>query len=290
MLKILLLGFVVVVIGFILLAAAIMVGKRSFRRQVATEVQALFQAVRPSAGKVITEADLTGLPEPVQRWLRFSQIVGKAPVATVRLKQRGFFRLGPEKGWLPFTAEQYYTVAPPAFLWATEMHLAPGFTIIGRDRYWDGHGNMLIKPLGLFPAVNAGGPEIAQGALLRFLNEMLWFPSAALQKYLVWTPVDAHAARVTMSYQGVTASAIFYFDTHGKPVNMVADRYRSLNGGKFSLDTWATPLVNAEFATFQGIRIPVRGGQGVWQLRSGDFTYIKVDIVELEYNNPSRYE
>ena len=39
--------------------------------------------------RVISEDQVLGLPEPLQRYLRYAQVVGKAPIRTVRLTQAG---------------------------------------------------------------------------------------------------------------------------------------------------------------------------------------------------------
>ncbi len=89
-----------------------------------------------------------------------------------------------------------------------------------------------------------------------------------------------------MSYQGVTASAVFYFDEKGVLTNMVAERYQSLDDGQFSLETWSTPI--SEYGALGGLRLPIKG-EGVGKLRSGDFSYIRVRVADIEYNNPSMY-
>jgi hypothetical protein len=68
------------------------------------------EQVRPL---LITEAHLLGLPEPVQRYLRYAQVIGKETIRAVRLKQKGFMRLQPGQKWLPMVAEQYFTTNPP---------------------------------------------------------------------------------------------------------------------------------------------------------------------------------
>jgi hypothetical protein len=88
-----------------------------------------------------------------------------------------------------------------------------------------------------------------------------------------------------MSYKGVTASAVFYFNDKGELINMVAERYREHNG-QFTLDTWSTPL--SEYGHFNGVKIPLKG-EGVWRLDAGDFTYIKLEVTDIEYNKPLIY-
>ena len=50
--------------------------------------------------------------------------------------------------------------------------------------------------------VDAKGKEIDQGALLRYLGEIVWVPSAALSDYITWEEMDSTTARATMSYEG----------------------------------------------------------------------------------------
>ena len=150
--------------------------------------------------------------------------------------------------------------------------------------YDEGKGHMLVKLLSLIKLVDVRDTyEISQGTLLRYLNEMMWFPSAALNNYIQWEAIDSNSAKATMSYQGVTASAVFHFNELGQLTNFVADRYREA-GGEFILTKWSTPI--SEYGTFEGIRIPSKG-EGVWHLNSGEFSYIKVEITEVAYNESS---
>jgi hypothetical protein len=74
----------------------------AFDRRMGREVQGLFAASK-GRSRLVTEADLVGLPEPVQRWLRWSNVLGTAYPVTVRLRQEGEFRMGQDRGWMPFT-------------------------------------------------------------------------------------------------------------------------------------------------------------------------------------------
>jgi len=40
----------------------------------------------------------------------------------------------------------------------------------------------------------------------------------------------------------------------------------------------------SEYKGINGFRIPTRG-EAIWNLDSGDFSYIKVEITDIEYNN-----
>ncbi len=283
--KFLLIGLEILVGLIVVIVVATLIGKKTFTGKVHREVTAIYRQATPVHPDIVTESEVGGLPEPVQRWLRVSGIIGNERILTVRLKQQGEFRMSPDGSWMPFTAEQYYTTERPAFIWYTTMKPSPFLPITGRDRYWQGRGNMLIKLLSIVPVVDATGPEMNQGTLVRYLNEMMWFPSAALNEYVHWEAIDDTSARAIMEYQGISGSAVFYFNQRGEMTNMVADRYRSVDD-RFELAPWATPIQG--YKEFSGTRIPYRG-EGVWHLDSGDFSYIRVEITDIEYNEPELY-
>lgn len=106
-------------------------------------------------------------------------------------------------------AEQYFTTDQPGFVWTAVVKMAP-LHFTGRDKYAEGHGSMLIRLFSIFPVAAASGKEMDQGALLRYLAEMQWFPSAALNRYIQWEEIDSFSAKATMSDQGVTASGVLH--------------------------------------------------------------------------------
>ncbi|MGH7492831.1 MAG: DUF6920 family protein [bacterium] len=100
-----------------------------------------------------------------------------------------------------------------------------------------------------------------------------------------WEAVDENSAQATMGYKGVAASAIFQFNAKGELTNMIAERYRTV-GKRFELDKWSTPVT--AYRESNGLIIPIKG-EGVWNLSTGDFSYIKLEITDIEYNHASVY-
>lgn len=271
----------VIVLGVTL----VYVDERLFDSKVEKEVKELFEAVEAKEPEIITEEDLKGLPEPVQKHLSYAGVVGRKKVKSVRLKQEGRFRQGEDGSWMSFEAEQYYTTKQPGFIWKTDMNYLPLVSVVGRDKYYDGEGNMLIKLPPFIIIAEARGDDIDQGTLVRYLNEIMWFPTAYLSDYISWEPIDSTSARAIMTDHGATVSAVLHFDKDGRLVNFVADRYYA-GGNEANLETWATPI--KEYGEMEGLRIPVKG-EGVWKLDSGDFTYIELQLTELEYGLPEVY-
>lgn len=279
MLKFFLVSLTVIVL---LLGTFFLYGKYSFNRQVDGEVRTMFDTVAEASSAVVSETEAVQLPEPVYRWLTYSGVVGKPRSVTVRLKQEGLFRQAPEQSWLPFTAEQYFVTPLPGFVWYAGIR-AGLFNIAARDRLFGKEGNMLIRLLSLFTVADVYGEEIDRGTMLRFLGEIVWFPSAALSEYLLWEQVDENSAQATLSYGGISVSARFFVDEAGRVEKIVSERHREVDG-RFVVERWSALL--GQYGEFGGVKVPIEA-KAVWNLESGDFVYFDATVTEAEYN---RYE
>lgn len=277
------LGILVSVICLIVIVSFI--ATNFFSNSVEKEVKEFYSGTINKENKIVTKADLQGLPRCVQRWLENSNVVGKERIRTVRLKQKGLMRLKEEQSWMSAEAEQYFTVDKPGFIWKAKVKMAPLVHFTGRDKYIEGKGNMLIKMLSLYPVVNSTGKETDQGTLLRYIAEMQWFPTAALSDYIKWEEIDSNSARATLSYKGVTASGVFTFNENGDLIEFSAKRYREADG-KYVLTDWGGRTT--EYKEFNSIRIPNKSDI-FWKLDTGEFNWYKCEITDIEYNKPEVY-
>lgn len=249
------------------------------------QVATLFKDIDKQSTKTIVREDIKNLPSPVQKWLIHSNVIGKEEVKSVRLKQQGRMRTEKNGKWMPSKAEQYFTINEPGFIWIADVQMAPLVQLSGIDSYKEGTGKMKIKLFSLFPVVDAEGPEMDSGTMMRFLAEMMWFPSAALKPYIKWEEIDEGSAKAIMEYKGITVSAIFYFNEEGDILRFVGKRYREVNG-KYVLSDWGG--INKEFKEFNGIRIPSKSDV-TWFEEEGEFRWFEVEITQLQYNVPSMY-
>jgi hypothetical protein len=264
-----------------LVLSVLLLGLRRFDRLVRRDVEALLaRAASSREESLVTEEMLGDLPEPVQRYLRYTGIVGKPFVRTVRLEQKGALYLGSKQGWVPLEAEEHYTVQPPGFVWDANIHRGPLPIARGRDMYAGGEGSMLIKAGSLLTVVDDEGPEIDQGSMMRYLSEMIWFPTAFLGDSVSFEGINNESARVTLTDYSKSVSATMYFDREGRFTDFVAKRYRMVEGG-YDLETWSTPAY--EYGELAGLKLPVRGG-AVWKLADGDLKYGDITITALEYD------
>jgi len=79
-------------------------GPASFRAQFERDVRA--GLARPIDAQVLTEVDVAPLPDPVQRYLRATGMVGQPRIRNYRIRFRGRIRSGPTARWMPFEADQ----------------------------------------------------------------------------------------------------------------------------------------------------------------------------------------
>lgn len=254
-------------------------GAWSYHAMVENELKAFMPDTLPPKAWV-TKDRLATVPPVVQKWMERSNVIGKEVVYVAHLKQTGEMMTKPDGKWIPFEAEQYNTLDKPGFIWTTEMQTFPGIYITGRDKYQNGRGNMLIKLMSIFPIADAKGPETDQGTMLRNLAEICWFPSAALNDYIQWEQIDSLTARATMTWGGITAPGIFRFGADGDLLSFEAQRYYDRKDGP-TLEDWL--VKNTGWKDMNGIRIPFRS-EITWKLKTGDFTWLKLEIRDLEFN------
>jgi hypothetical protein len=254
-------------------------GHRAFTRLVRRDVQALLARASPGRAGVVTEEMLTDLPEPVRRYLRYTGVVGRPFAGTIRLRQEGKMRPGPGQPWMPLEAEEHYSLQPPGFVWDGTLRLGPVAVARARDMYAEGTGRMLVKVASLCPVVDASGTQTDQAAMMRYLSEMIWFPSAFLAGNISFQAVDDSSARVTLTDHGRTATATLFFDKQGRLTEFVAKRHRTADSS--DPETWSTPITG--YGEFEGLRLPARG-KAIYKLPGGDLEYIDVTITDLHYN------
>jgi hypothetical protein len=56
--------------------------------------------------------------------------------------------------------------------------------------------------------------------------------------------------------------------------------------GVYVKDTWETPMT--DYREFNGLKLPVKG-YALWKMDGGDFSYINLEITDLEYNAAETY-
>jgi hypothetical protein len=256
-----------------------------FSRRIDGEVQTLFTRQSKVRPPVVQREELDRLPLPVKEWLESCGAVGLERAHTVRLTQRGDLRTGPNQPFMHARAQQYFGVDEPGFIWKVETTMMKIIPITGCDRYFGGEGETLIKVASLVNVADGKDEKIVLGAMLRFLGEIVWFPSAALSSYIDWESMDETHAKATMRHGGREVSAEFAFDQRGRVTSIRADRYFQ-GGPEAKLTPWVVHMTT--WHVMRGVEVPVRGNV-VWKLPSGDFEFYQWEILDIETNRRELY-
>lgn len=222
--------------------------------------------------QILRQAAIDHLPDTLQNYLHRCRVIGKPLAQTVWLSQQGRFHL---KGkWVPMRAEQVFSIPQKAFIWKARTGL---FRVT--DEYIAGRGALRVR-LGFIPLANSTGPEMDQGEILRFLTEMIWFPSAFASAYLSWKTMAPDVLEASISYGEQDAQAQFYFGENGDLEKITARRYREENG-TFELGDWE--IVGFAYREFDGIRVPYQADVR-WQKETGPESYYQFSLTDLRIN------
>jgi hypothetical protein len=271
-----------IIANFIILTAAfVSIMSVAFNKKTEAEVAQILEQNGTIKDTKVSETEILELPEPVQKWLKVSGVVGKEKIQSVWLKQKARMKMKPEQmNWSEAVAEQYFTIREPAFVWKVKMKMLGLISIAGRDKFVNGKGEMMIKLFSLFNLVNEKGLKMDEGTMQRFLGEIVWFPSAALSPYIHWEPIDNYSAKATMDYGGTTGSGTFTFNENGHFIQYSALRFKD-NTTDSKRYEW---VINAnERKEFNGITIPTKM-DATWVLDEGNWKWLEIEILDIKYN------
>lgn len=251
-------------------------GSWRFDSMIKTEVIA-FVPKGSDPSPILTGNAISHLPGIVQSWLRNSNVIGKPMATTAHVHQVGRMKLKPDGAWMTVNAEQWFTTGTPGFLWSADVGDGSLIQFSGRDKLAQGKGSMLIALYSLIPIVDAAGPSIDQGAMVRYLAEIIWFPSAALSRYIVWEELDSTMVRATLTYNNLSVVGTFTFNDQARPLRFQAERFYDKTQ---TLETWRIDIDEHKLKSFNEVVIPTHATV-TWQLKNGDFTWFEVEIKDL---------
>jgi len=270
----------VIILGFIgIVVIAFMLGNLHMNRKIMKEIDLLMVSSEKEESSIIEEKDLEGLPEPVQKWLRISGVVGQKKIRAISFSQRGEMRLDPEKEkWMKPVAKQYVRVDKPGYVWHVDLPIIPLINTKGRDLFYEGRGSMEIRIGSLIPVVNEKeNGKLNESSLHRFLLELPWYPTAALEEYMKWEEIDNKSAKGILSYGGVTVETIFYFDETGHLTKQEALRYKENHA-----DAERVPCIGEVkgYTAVEGMKIPNRF-HVTWVIDDKPFTWYKLENYDI---------
>lgn len=230
--------------------------------------------------KIVDENDIRELPEPVKTWLHHAGIVGRPAIRVAKVTQYVEMQMKPGNDWMSAIALQYSVTDPPAFIWTVGVKMNSLLNFHGRDKFENGKGEMLIKLNSLINVVSERGAKLDEGALQRYLGEMVWSPSLAISPYISWEHINDTTSMATMTYKGTTGSGYFHFNARGDVIKFTAMRYKD-NDPHARRHEWIMDIT--DYKTFEGIKVPAKM-TSTWKLDEGDWTWLKLEVTDIRYN------
>ena len=261
-----------------LLTALFIFGRINLSARFGKEVKELFSLSKNIVEKTFHFAQLTSLPEPVQRYFKYILKEGQPYIQYARIRHNGQFKTGFDKGWVNIRGEQYATTGKPGFIWkgTTPMFIA-------RDMYIADKGRLVVSLFSLYTIVDAGGEQYNQGELLRWLGESILYPTNLLPgERLQWFAIDSQTAKLIFNYNGFSLFFIITFNEAGEITQMETKRYMD----KTKLETWV--IKAADYKEINGVIVPTNF-EVLWRLEKGDFSYAKFRVTEIEYDKPEKF-
>jgi hypothetical protein len=231
---------------------------------------------------VITEEDVAGLPEPLQKYFRRCNFIGRPKMWNGRIDWReANIKRSQEGGWTSLECVQYNFVPEPARLVYLNAAMWGIIPFDGRDKYQDGAGNMFIRVMNMIEVENAVGREMDQSSLVTVLAEAPMIPSYMLQPYIQWRGVDSLTADATLTRNGISVSGRFFFNEIGEYIRFeTKDRFHS-SGGVHNNYPWFIEV--SDYKDFGGFLQPAVITAS-WITDKGEYQYWKGEIGAITYN------
>jgi hypothetical protein len=276
-------ALVVLILIALAIAGALVYGASRWHSETEQFRATLAAARWPATPTRYDARELEGLPPPVRRYFGAVLRDGQPMITGARLSQEGSFRLREtQERWGPFRATHMVTIRPPAFDWDARIRWAPGLTMFVRDAYGAGTGTLRAAAFGLITVVDQRGtPELAQGELMRYLAEAVWYPTALLPSQGVrWEPIDDARARASPTDGSTSVSLEFRFDQEGFVTSVWSPaRPRDVNGVP-TPTPWQAQV--RAYTRRAGMRVPLEG-EVAWHLPGGPLPYWRGRITEMAY-------
>jgi hypothetical protein len=235
-----------------------------------------------SSEEILTASDLSGLPDAVQRYLKYTGIVGKPKVHNFKVAFSGRIRQNEQSDWMEFTAEQHSFLETPTrlfFMDATMKHLP----VAGYHRYEDGEAYMDIRLLSLIPVQYQTGEKMGIAETVTFFNDMcLMAPATLIDERIQWLETEGNKVKASFTTNSITITAWLHFNEEGALVNFVSeDRYALMDDGSMQQFPWLTPV--RDYQEIKGYRL-LESGDAVFEYPEGEMVYGTFELKDVQYN------
>ncbi len=227
---------------------------------------------------LLTENDILFLPKPIQKYLRYCNVLNKPKIKNFCLVFDGEMR---EKGkdWFKFRSVQYNFFDNPTRLFFIKAKMF-GITVPGYHNYQNANASMQVKFFGAFSVVDKSGIVFTKAETVTVFNDMcLMVPATLIDSRIQWKTIDDYTVEAIFNNEGFQIKAILTFNEKGQLVNFISDDRYEINDMKRY--RFSTPV--KDYKSFNGINVPSYG-EAIWHHPDGVFVYGKFYLKSVEYN------
>jgi hypothetical protein len=259
-------------------------GPWSLRAEYHREVAARTAAAWPE--RIVTDADVDRLPEPIRRYLRAAGAAGRPIPQHVHATWRGRIRNGPADPWMSFDAEQHNFTSEPARLFMMKAKRS-GVPVDVLHVFAHGAASMRARALSLFTVASGAGRAFDQAETVTLLNDFcLLAPGALVDSAFRWEAIDGRSARVAYTLGAHTVRAVVMVNDSGDLVDFVSDDRLAMgsDGEQLTPIRWSTPIFSHQ--SIRGTRAMLHG-EGRWHAPEGEYAYIELDLLDLVREPPA---
>lgn len=171
---------------------------------------------------VLDASSVGQLPEPVQRYMRFTFPSGAPVHGVVRLAASGQFRRPLTPDFNATTARQVIATGVPALMFSATTPVMAGVWARAYDFFANGEMEMKAKILSTLTVVDERQtPTLNEISLRRWLLESALYPASLLPGGPVtWEALGPNSARAVATWGGMRASMVAHFASDGRMTHM----------------------------------------------------------------------
>ncbi len=254
----------------------------NFKNEYKKEVKIGLEESSNLQKSILNEAEITYLPEPVKKYIRYTGCIDKPIVKNFRIDFVGKIRDHAKPVWMQLTSEQYNFIKTPTRLFYLDATMK-GLPVAGFHCFKNGKAYMDIRLLSIFKVEYQSGAVMDTSETVTFFNDMcVMAPGALIDKRIEWLEVVGNKVKVSFSNNGITISAWLYFNEKGEMVNFTSEDRSALgkNGETIKLK-WSTPM--RDYKTINGYKL-ASYAEAIYTYPEGDFTYATFELRDIGYN------
>jgi hypothetical protein len=271
----------VIILAIILISIA----TAQFKDQYRNDVQQQLNINANYTSTILTEQDIQLLPNAIQKYLHYCNVIGRPKVTHFMVQFSGQLRKDASSPWMPVTSTQYNFVDSTSRFFFMNAKMK-GLPVVGYHRFSNGKAIMDIRLLSLFKVQYKAGKEMDIAETVTFFNDMCCMaPATLIDKRIIWLESDNHKVKASFTSNGKTITATLYFSVDGKMTNFESnDRYAIAADNSLKKTPWSTPVRG--YKSINGFNLPAIA-ETIYHLPAEDLCYGSFTITNVEYNPSS---